>query len=175
MSKLKSLTKPHWLPAPDLEAWLSMVALSTLLPAALDTQLIKDSGITHFDYMVMSMLAEAQDRTLRMSELATRTNASLSRLSHVVKKLESKGLIQRVACETDARATNAHLTRLGFQTWLESAPKHLAEVRRIVFDTLTPQEIETMKVISQKLTQKLDPERKMVLRKPKNQNNLNAD
>lgn len=167
MSKAKSLTKPHWLPAPDLEAWLSLVSLSTLLPAALDTQLTKDSGITHFDYMVMAMLAEAQDRTLRMSELATRTNGSLSRLSHVVKKLEAKRLVERVACETDGRATNAHLTRQGFEAWLDSAPRHLEEVRRIVFETLSPAEIEAMKTISQKLTAKLDPERKMVLRKPK--------
>lgn len=167
MSKPKSLTKPHWLPAPELEAWLSLVALSELLPAALDAQLTRDSGFTHFDYMVMSMLAEAPDRTLRMSELATRTNASLSRLSHVAKKLETKGFIERVACETDGRATNAKLTRAGLEAWLDSAPGHLAEVRRIVLETLTPQELEAMKAIGQKLTAKLDPERKMVLRKPK--------
>lgn len=161
------LNKPHWLPTPQLEQWLSLVSVFTLLPGALDAQLTKDSGLTHYEYMVMSMLAEANDRTLRMSELALRTNASLSRLSHVATKLEKRGLVARAACPDDARATDLRLTRSGLALWLESASGHLAEVRRLVVDNLTVQELATLANINRKLISQLDPEAKLELRKPK--------
>lgn len=167
MTQTQRLTKPEWLPSEQLEPWLSLVALTTLLPAALDNQLAKDAGITHFEYMVMSMLAEAQERTLRMTEVAIRTNASLSRLSHVTRKMEEKGWIQRSACPDDARATNATLTRAGLAKWLESAPAHLNEVRHLVIEALTPLQLQQMQEINNALINRLDPEQRLQLRKPK--------
>ncbi len=159
------LIHPDWLKPEQLDPWMSMVALMTVLPAHLDSQLIRDSNLTHFDYMVMSMLAEANDRTLRISELAARTNGTLSRLSHVIDRLEKRQLINRVPCPEDSRAKNAVLTRLGLETWLASAPNHLAEVRRVVIEALTAEQLTQMQHINEALLAKLDPENRVQMRK----------
>jgi len=116
--------------------------------------------------MVMSMLAEAKDRTLRISELASRTNGTLSRLSHVLNRLERRELIKRVACDEDSRAKNAVLTRLGLENWLASAPKHLAEVRRVVIENLSTEQLTQMQRINEAILAKLDPQGKVQMRKP---------
>ena len=167
MALTKKLVHPNWLPPDQLEPWMSLVALMTVLPAHLDSQLTRDSNITHFDYMVMSMLAEAQDRTLRITELAARTNGTLSRMSHVLDRLEKRELVTRAPCPEDARAKNAVLTRQGLATWLASAPRHLDEVRRVVTENLNPEQLSQLKAINEALLSKLDPDNKVQMRKPK--------
>src|SRR3954462_6489934 len=105
-----------WLSDEELAAWVRFVAVVELLPGVLDSQLRRDADLTNFDYYVLAMLSEAPERTLRMTELAARTNATLPRLSHVVRRLEDRGLIERSACPDDARATNATLTEEGWRT-----------------------------------------------------------
>ena len=85
------MTEPHWLTADERAAWLRFVAVLQLLPAALDTQLNRDEQLTHFEYFCLAMLSEAPERTLRMTALAARTNATLPRLSRVIAGLESAG------------------------------------------------------------------------------------
>ena len=82
----------RWLDEDELQAWLKLAGVMLKLAPALDSQLQRDSDLTHFDYLCLAMLSESDDRTLRMSELAARVNASLSRLSHVISKLEKRGL-----------------------------------------------------------------------------------
>src|SRR6476469_2222899 len=94
-----------WLTAPQLRAWMRFVAVLELLPGVLDSQLQRDSELTHFEYFVLAMLSEAPDRTLRMTALSDYTNATLPRLSHVVARLERRGFVQRTACAEDRRAT----------------------------------------------------------------------
>ena len=79
----------NWLTAEEQAAWRSVAGMLFRLPAALDAQLQKDAGISHFEYMVLSSLSEAQDRTLRMSDLAAMASGALSWLSHVVRRLEA--------------------------------------------------------------------------------------
>ncbi len=104
---------PRWLSPDELRAWLPVGGLLLKLPAALDAQMQRDSGLSHFEYLVLANLSEAPDRTRRMSELAALANGSLSRLSHVVKRLEARGWVERKACPTDGRYTNAVLTAAG--------------------------------------------------------------
>lgn len=80
-------SQTKWLTAEQQEAWLTLIALVTRLPAALDTQLQRDSALTHFEYFVLAALSDAPDHKLQLSVLAQRANASLSRLSHVVTKM----------------------------------------------------------------------------------------
>ena len=87
---------------------------SSCCPGVLDSQLRRDAGLTHFEYFVLAMLSEAPERTLRMTALAQRTNATLPRLSHVVRRLEERGLVERFPCPEDGRATNARLTAAGW-------------------------------------------------------------
>ena len=99
----------QWLDPTEREAWLRLIAVVELLPGVLDQQLRSAAGLTHFEYYVLAMLSEAPDRTLRMTGLAQRTNATLPRLSHVVRRLEDRGLVERFPCPEDGRATNARL------------------------------------------------------------------
>ncbi len=137
-----------WLSDEEQRAWRAVVALMIRLPAILDAQLQKDAGIGHFDYLVLSNLSEAPDRTLRMSQLAARASSSLSRLSHVVSRLEARGWVRREAEGSDGRSVNAVLTEAGWDKVVATAPGHVAAVRKILVDTLTPGEFRTFGAIS---------------------------
>lgn len=103
------------------------------------------------------MLSEADGRTLRMTDLAMRTNATLPRLSHVVKKLESRSLVERFPCPEDRRATNARLTETGWDTVVSAAPGHVALVRQRVLDQLSPDQVDQLRAIGDVLLTGLDP------------------
>jgi DNA-binding MarR family transcriptional regulator len=137
-----------WLTPAEQAAWRPFAALLLRLPAALDAQLQRDAGISHFEYLVLSSLSEAPDRTLRMSTLAALASSSLSRLSHVVSRLEAKGWVRREACPGDGRFINAVLTGDGWTKVTETAPGHVAAVRRVLVDALTPEEFQALGAIS---------------------------
>ncbi|NUS00864.1 MAG: MarR family transcriptional regulator [Kribbellaceae bacterium] len=141
-----------------MTAWVRLAAVLELLPGVLDSQLRRDAELTHFDYYVMAMLSEAPKRTLRMTALAQRTNATLPRLSHVVKRLEDRGLIERFPCPEDARATNARLTAAGWKKIKATAPGHVETVRRHVIDVLTPEQITQLAGITAAILESVDPD-----------------
>jgi DNA-binding MarR family transcriptional regulator len=140
-----------WLSDEEQRAWRSFVALLIQLPATLDAQLQKDAGLSHFDYLVLSSLSEAPTRTLRMGQLAARASSSLSRLSHVVGRLEAKGWVRREACGTDGRSVNAVLTEAGWQKVVATAPGHVGAVRKLLVDILTPEQFRTLGAISDEI------------------------
>ena len=154
-------TESRWLSADEREAWVRFAAVLELLPGALDSQLDRDENLTHFEYFVLAMLSEAPERTLRMTALAARTNATLPRLSRVVSRLEDQGFVSRSPCAEDRRATNAVLTPLGWSKVVHAAPGHVANVRQAVIDALTPEQVTQLGQISQQLLGRLDPDGKM--------------
>ena len=101
--------------------------------------------------LILSGLSEAPGRTLRMSELAATANSSLSRLSHVVSRLEAKGWVRRESCPGDGRFINAVLTDEGWEKVKETAPGHVAAVRELLVDTLTEEEFAQFGAISAKV------------------------
>jgi len=141
----------EWLSDEQQRAWRPFVALLIRLPAGLDAQLQKDAGISHFDYLVLSSLSEAPDRTLRMSDLAALASSSLSRLSHVVSRLEARGWVRREPCGGDGRFINAVLTDEGRQKVEATAPGHVAAVRKLLVDTMTPDEFRALGALSQQV------------------------
>src|SRR3954447_16648429 len=151
----------HWLDEDELTAWVRLAAVLELLPGVLDSQLRRDAELTHFEYYVMAMLSEAPKRTLRMTALAQRTNATLPRLSHVVKRLEERGLVERFPCPEDARATNARLTDAGWDVVVTAAPGHVGTVRRHVLEPLSREQLGQLREIGDALLTTLDPERRM--------------
>src|SRR3954467_5145962 len=122
----------EWLDDAERDAWRRLVAVVELLPGVLDAQLRAESALTHFEYFTLAMLSEAPERTLRMTALAARTNATLARLSHVVSRLGGRGLVRREPCPSDRRATNAVLTATGWDTVVAAAPGHVATVKDLV-------------------------------------------
>ena len=148
----------HWLDEEQLDTWVKVIAVVELLPGVLDSQLRRDAGLTHFEYFVMAMLSEAPERTLRMTALARRTNATLPRLSHVVRRLEERGLVERRPCPGDGRATNAILTDAGWDQVVAAAPGHVATVRRHVIDVLSAEQVAQLGEIADALLAELDPQ-----------------
>jgi DNA-binding MarR family transcriptional regulator len=145
------------LSAAEREAWVRVAAVLELLPGVLDAQLIRDEKLTHFEYFTLAMLSEAPERTLRMTALAARTNATLPRLSRVVSRLEARGYVLRKPCPEDGRATNATLTDAGWEEVVQAAPGHVATVRAYVIDALSPDQVAQLSEICQRLLVKLDP------------------
>jgi DNA-binding MarR family transcriptional regulator len=155
------MKETHWLTPDERSAWLRFAAVLQLLPAALDTQLTRDEDLTHFDYFSLAMLSEASSRTLRMTALANRTNATLPRLSRVMSRLESLGFVVRRPCPTDGRATNVTLTDAGWDKVVQAAPGHVETVRATVFDPLTQDQVRQLEDICARLLQRLDPDGRM--------------
>jgi DNA-binding MarR family transcriptional regulator len=148
-----------WLSADELDAWLVLAGLMTRLPALLDAQLERDAGVSFFDYMVMASLAGAPDRTLQMSELATMTSSSLSRLSHAATRLQRRGYLTRSRCPGGiGRATNATLTETGIAKIGAAAPGHVRTVRELLFDALTDGDVAALASIGRRVRPRLDPQ-----------------
>jgi DNA-binding MarR family transcriptional regulator len=133
-----------WLSSDQLQDWVAVMGLVMTLPASLDAQLRRDAGLNLFEYHVLVELAEARGRTRVMSELATVTRGSLSRLSHAVSRLEAAGWVERRACGGAGRRTEARLTAAGWEKLQESAPGHVREARRLVVDALTAEQFEAL-------------------------------
>ena len=138
----------RWLDADERRAWLRLAGVMLKLAPALDSQLQRDSDMTHFDYLCLAMLSEAEGRTLRMSELAAQVNASLSRLSHVVKKLEQRKWVERSPCADSRRVTMVQLTGDGWEVLKAAAPGHVETVRALVFDGLDPDDVAALERIA---------------------------
>lgn len=151
----------HWLSDPEQRAWRRFAAVLEILPAALDSQLSHDEDITHFEYFTLAMLSEADQRTLRMSSLAQRTNATLARLSNVIRRLEGRKFVERHPCPEDRRATNVVLTEGGWEKVVRAAPGHAAKVQSSVFDALTPEQTDQLFGLCGQLLERLDPEHRM--------------
>ena len=151
-----------WLTDDEQRAWRRLAAVLELLPSALDSQLVRDAGLTHFDYLTLAMLSEAPERRLRMTALAAGTHATLARLSNVVRRLEGRGLVRREPCPEDGRATNAVLTDEGWEKLVATAPGHVATVRRLVVDALEPAQLAGLAAACDQLLDRLDPDGTML-------------
>lgn len=138
-------------------------ALLELLPAALDREL-QPAGLTSFEFTLLEALAETEGHWLRLSALASRTNATLPRLSRVVTGLERKGLVDRRPCPQDARATNAVLTAAGAQAYEASRGRHAEAVRRLVLQGLTADgDIQEFSRLALAILTQLDPMGKLAV------------
>lgn len=150
---------PPWLDDAEQEAWRALVAVVLRLPAALDRQLRQDHGLTHVEYWVLALLSESPGRQLPLTDLAAEANASLSRLSHVISRLEEHGLVARDRSSTDGRVRIAVLTDAGLHAVVAAAPSHVAEVRRLVFDPLDPDHLPVLTAAMRGMARAIDVDR----------------
>ena len=146
----------RWLTDEELGSWLPLIGVVLRLGAALDTQLQRDSDLTHFDYLCLAMLSEHDDHTTSMSELAGRTNSSLSRLSHVISKLEGRGFVSRCRSEISRRVTMVRMTEEGYDVLVAAAPGHVETVRSLVFDGLQPDDVEALGRVMRHVLQRIE-------------------
>lgn len=149
-----AMDEPTWLTDEQLHAWQLLVSVLALLPRELEGPLA-EHDLTFYEYSVMAGLSDAPDRSLRMSHLAEWSKGSLSRLSHVVSRLEGRGLVQRRPSPADGRVTIAQLTDAGMAAMQVAAPDHVASVRRLVFDVLTDEQVDQLDAICSAITERI--------------------
>ncbi len=149
----------RWLDEEELAAWLKLAGVMLKLSPTLDSQLQRDSDLTHFDYLCLAMLSETDDRTLPMSVLASRTNASLSRLSHVISKLEKRGQVARQPSPHSRRVTLVTLTDDGWDVLVAAAPGHVETVRSLVFDDLSREDVAALNRIAGHIVERIEASR----------------
>jgi DNA-binding MarR family transcriptional regulator len=152
------MTEQRWLTADEQRAWRALAGVAMRLPTVLEAQLQRDHGLGHFAYWVLAMLSEAPERTLSMSELARSSNASQSRLSHAVARLEDAGWVTRRPHPDNGRVTLATLTDRGLATVESAAPGHAAEVVRLVVGDQDPDRLRAMAEVCEEVLARLDGE-----------------
>ncbi|MBO0812365.1 MAG: MarR family transcriptional regulator [Microlunatus sp.] len=148
--------EPRWLSADELQVWRTFTLLIARLPPALESQLQRDAGLSFVEYYVLAGLSESPERTMRMSQLAIFTYAELSRLSHVMTRLERRGLVRREPDPTDGRYTNAILTDDGYALLVKAAPCHVAAARELVVDALDVDQLQQLGSISERIVASID-------------------
>jgi DNA-binding MarR family transcriptional regulator len=148
--------EPRWLGEEDGETWAAFARMLIWLPTALDNQLKRDSDLSHFEYGILAALSEADECTLRMSELAIYANGSLSGLSRAVARLERRDLVTRTPDPSDGRYTLAVLTGKGRAVLVEAAPGHVEAVNRLVFDPLTAAQARQLRTIAGRIQSAID-------------------
>jgi DNA-binding MarR family transcriptional regulator len=145
------MDEPRWLTDEQQQAWRRFVEVLVRVPAALEAQLQRDAGLTHMGYIVLFTLSERDDRRLAMSRLAKLVSASLSRLSHVVARLETQGWVRRERDPDDGRVQIAVLTTAGFAKVVDAAPGHADAVQQLIFDRLSPAQVRQLSKLAEAL------------------------
>ncbi|MDY3127774.1 MAG: MarR family winged helix-turn-helix transcriptional regulator [Corynebacterium sp.] len=147
--------QPRWLDDEEKQAFYTLMALIIGVDGSLDRNLLKEAGLSHFAYTVLARLSEAPGRSLRMSELASTANGSLSRLSQVVSKLEKQGWVVRGTDPYDGRCTVATLTDAGYDKVVATAPAHVEHVREVLIDPLSRTQLKQLTVVGQRILRAL--------------------
>jgi DNA-binding MarR family transcriptional regulator len=146
----------RWLTDDELASWLPLAGVMLRLGPTLDSQLQRDSDLTHFDYLCLAMLSEEEEWTTTMSNLAARTNSSLSRLSHVISKLEKREWVERTRSETSGRVKMVTMTDKGYAVLVEAAPSHVEFVHSLIYDGLSKEDVEGLRRVMTHVLQRID-------------------
>ncbi|MFG2023247.1 MarR family winged helix-turn-helix transcriptional regulator [Streptomyces sp. NPDC048825] len=137
-------TNTKWLNAEEMRAWTAFLATNALLYRRLDQQLKEDAGLTHLQYEILVRLSLSPDREMRMAELAEALYNTKSGLTYQITQMEKAGLVRRRSCPNDARAVFAVLTDAGRAKLESAAPGHVAAVRELLIDVLTPEQLTAL-------------------------------
>jgi DNA-binding MarR family transcriptional regulator len=149
--------EPEWLTPAERRSWIAFTGVFIKLPYLLDVDLKRRADLNFVEYLVLSALSMAPKRELPMNRLATVANCSLSRLSHVVGRLEKREWVRRFPSPCDGRLTIAALTDDGHDLLQKTAPGHVATVRDLVYGNLTPAEVDQFTAICDKINKQVDP------------------
>ncbi|MFE0513688.1 MarR family winged helix-turn-helix transcriptional regulator [Streptomyces sp. NPDC058964] len=148
--------RPRWLTSAELETWHAFTLMLYKLPTALEAQLQQDARLSLVEYYVLAGLSDQLEHRMRMSELAVLANSELSRLSHLISRLEKRGFVRREPDPANGRYTHAILTDAGYAHLVEAAPAHVARVRELVYDALDPAELHGLRTAAEKIVRRID-------------------
>jgi DNA-binding MarR family transcriptional regulator len=129
---------------PRLETWRSFLVAHAQIRRQLERELQAEQSLGLGEYEVLLLLARADDRQLRMSELADRLGLSRSGVTRLVDRLEAADLVKRASCDTDRRGWWATLTDAGYERLRRAAPIHLRGVGEHFLDRIPPAELDAL-------------------------------
>ncbi len=144
-----------WLTAEQARAWRALQQFRTPLAAVLNRQLQRDSALSTADYEVLVGLSEAPDGVLRAGDLGRATGWEKSRLSHHLKRMQARGLVERRECPTDGRGLFVEITGHGRRVIEMAAPGHVRTVREFVIDVLTPAQLTALAEAGEAVAERL--------------------
>jgi DNA-binding MarR family transcriptional regulator len=134
----------RWLDDREKQVWLTLREFIWGFPAALDRHAQRNSALSIVEYSVLAALSEAPEPRMRAGDLAAELGWQRSRLSHLVGRMEAKGLVERAISCDDGRGQDVVLTDAGWSAIRAAAPGHVTFVREAVFDPLTPAEQDAL-------------------------------
>jgi DNA-binding MarR family transcriptional regulator len=146
----------RWLTAGEERVWRRWLTLNARLSATLQKELHDDAGLSVSDYEVLVHLTDTPEGRVRVTDLARLLQWERSRVSHHVTRMESRHLVQRVECAEDGRGAFVVITSPGRAAIERAAPGHVNTVRRLVFDALSPEEIDAFAMVIDKALAQLD-------------------
>jgi DNA-binding MarR family transcriptional regulator len=152
------MTETRWLDPAEARAWRAVQAFGTPLAAALNRQLMADSALSSADYQVLVVLSETPGGALRAGELGRATGWEKSRLSHHIKRMETRRLVERQDCATDGRGLLVAISEHGRRAIQDAAPGHVDAVRKFVIDLLTPAQLSALAEIGEAVGARLTAE-----------------
>jgi DNA-binding MarR family transcriptional regulator len=148
----------RWLSPAEQHAWRAFVRLHQKLTATLSRDLQAQSKLSGSDYEVLVALTDVPEGRLRPQDLAKTIEWEQSRLSHQIARMAKRGLVAREECAEDGRGVFVAITAAGRKVVEAAAPKHVATVRRLVIDVLTPDELATLGELYGRILDRLDDE-----------------
>jgi DNA-binding MarR family transcriptional regulator len=150
------MAKPRWLDEREAHLWRSWLRLNQELVAVLEDQINREGGLSGADYAVLVPLSAAPDGMLRSRELGREILWDRSRLSHQIRRMETRGLVVREECAEDARGAMVRMTDAGRVAIERAAPGHVAATRRYFFDLLSHKEVGQLTSVFDRILANLD-------------------
>jgi len=146
----------RWLTAQEQHLWRSWLKLNAELTSTLQRELQQDVGLSMPDFEVLVHLTDNPEGRVRVTELAGLLQWERSRVSHHIKRMQRRGLVDRVECSEDGRGAFVVITTQGRAAMEEAAPGHVMAVRRLMFDVLSQEEKAALEAVIDKLLARAD-------------------
>jgi DNA-binding MarR family transcriptional regulator len=148
-------------PGNDLDAlqrrtWIRFSGVAQGIPAEITSRMLASAGLTQFEYLVFNHLNLSEGHAMPMSRLAALLSSSISRLSHVISRLEADGQVMRSRSPEDGRVQIVSLTDRGMATFRAAAPDYFAAVTDLFFDRLDRDDLEALDRVMSKLLAGVD-------------------
>jgi DNA-binding MarR family transcriptional regulator len=128
----------------ELAPWVSFLRAHATIIRELSAELVAAHGLTINDYEVLLRLSRAPEKRMRRVDLAQEVLLSPSGITRLLVGLEHAGLVERAACESDARVVYAQLTPAGTAKLRAAAKTHVAGIHRIFLDRFDGEEREVL-------------------------------
>ena len=130
----------QWLSDTEQRAWRGFLFTHLRLETQLTREMGAASTLSYTDYLILVALTDSS-APLRLYEIANHLGQDRSRLSHHISRMADRGLVTKTEYPADRRGTSIAITPHGLAELRAEAPHHVAAVRRLFIDSLTPEQL----------------------------------